>query len=846
MRTTRFLFILLFLNAGFIQSQPVTRFSSSEIYLNLQKLKVLGSVLYIAAHPDDENTRLLAYLSKEKLLRTGYLSITRGDGGQNLIGNEQGVSLGLIRTQELLAARRIDGAEQFFTSAYDFGFSKGPDETFRIWNKEKILGEMVLVIRKFRPDVIIARFPGDERAGHGHHTASGLLAKEAFEAAADPTKYPGQLTSGISVWKAKRVLWNTFNFGNTNTIKPGQFQLDVGAFNPFIGQSMGEIAAYSRSEHKSQGFGVPSSRGEAFEFFETLGGDKPGQLLTDGIDLTWARAGDLRIEKKIDSIIETYRFDNPSASVPALMLLLQTLVDKTGAEENNSTEGKQNIYLYYEKIAAINRLIRDCMGIHFEASAGDQFAVSGDSVTISFSFINRGKLTVQRPSVTYNDSTFVLADSAKFNLPVSTTIRFAHDVHPMSDQPYWLRDKMSEGSYTVSNQNLIGLPTNPAYNVRLRFVINDQLFTYFYPLQYKFTDPVKGEIRQPVITVPAVVISLQPSVVLTNVFPRVKPVVSVRYQSLKEWGLRNGTVEFSSESRTLGSVKASLDLTKNRVGYINFPLDSVIGKNKISELAATLKIPEGNEELAFSNFMRIINYDHIPTIHYMYQSKVKLVNEEVKTVGKRIGYIQGAGDNVTEALEAMGYEVILLNENDLTAQRLAGMDAVITGVRAYNVHEYLSGKYELLMDYVHKGGNLIVQYNTNSNFGPLRGKISPYPLTISRQRVTDENSPVRFLIPAHRVLNFPNKITQKDFEGWTQERGIYFADPIDSKYQQPLAMNDPNEAEQKGSLIIADYGKGKFVYTGLAFFRQLPAAVPGAYRLLANIIALNKNNPGFQ
>jgi LmbE family N-acetylglucosaminyl deacetylase len=298
------LILFLGLNTGKIQAQLPVANSSTDIYMQLQKLQVLGSVLYIAAHPDDENNGFLPFLAKEKLYRTGYLSLTRGDGGQNLIGSEQGIELGLIRTQELLAARRQDGAEQFFSRAFEFGFSKNAAEALRIWDKEKILSDVVWVIRRYQPDVIIARFPPDARAGHGHHAASAILANEAYIAAADPNKFPEQLKYGVTVWQAKRILWNTFNFGGANTTSNDQFKLDVGGYNPLLGKSYGEIGGEARSMHKSQGEGRPRRRGASYEFFITTGGDTPRTSLMDGIDISWSRIkGAENIPQKINNII---------------------------------------------------------------------------------------------------------------------------------------------------------------------------------------------------------------------------------------------------------------------------------------------------------------------------------------------------------------------------------------------------------------------------------------------------------------------------------------------------------------------------------------------------------------
>ena len=365
-------------------AQPPKSWTSAEMYQAIKKLNVLGSVLYIAAHPDDENTRLIAYLSKDKLYRTGYLSLTRGDGGQNLIGDEQGIELGLIRTQELLAARRIDGGEQFFTRAFDFGYSKSPEETFTKWDKEKILSDVVWVIRKFQPDIIINRFPVTGEGGHGHHTASGILANEAFTAAADPNRFPEQLKY-VSVWQAKRVMWNTFNFGGTNTTREDQFKIDVGGYNPLLGKSYGEIAAESRSQHKSQGFGVPASRGEALEYFKATNGDMPVTDLMDGIDATWNKIpGGSKISAMIDSLTASFDFLHPEKSVKGLVLLYNVLI--------NLPNGIWQL----KKIEETKELIQQCSGLFIDATTSEQFAVKTDSIRIYFKNKNHSSNSRQR------------------------------------------------------------------------------------------------------------------------------------------------------------------------------------------------------------------------------------------------------------------------------------------------------------------------------------------------------------------------------------------------------------------------------------------------------------------
>ena len=785
--------------------------------------------MYIAAHPDDENTRLLSYLSKEKLYRTGYLSLTRGDGGQNLIGDEQGVALGLIRTQELLAARRVDDAEQFFATAYDFGFSKSADETFKLWNKRKILGDIVWVIRKFQPDVIITRFPEDSRAGHGQHAASAILAREAFYAAAHADSFPEHFAKGVKVWQAKRVLWNSFNFANPDLTSDTLYKLDVGGYNALLGKSYGEIASESRSQHKSQGFGVPAGRGTTYEFFRTVTGTARVNDLMEGVDISWQRTGNVQVTREIDNIIRQFDPQEPQKSVAALQKL-----------KNYLQQNVQNSNWAIQKIAEINSLIIECTGLYAEAVASQQFAVNGDSLRVSFNAINRSQVPVTQFKIMYNDTAFILADTLYYNKLKTVQVTRKVTKDPLTDQPYWLREQMTEGNFTVKDQGLIGLPQNKQDQVNVTANISGSNIRFDVPLQFKYTDPVKGEIYQPVITVPSMLVSIAPGVVLTKVVPAVRQNIEVRYQSQVNGSPTAGELIFYNSGSAIARRPVVFEKVRNKSQSISFPLDSILAVKKNTELSVVLAMKVGKVQETYSNHIRLVNYEHIPTVHYIYQSKIKVVNEEVKTVGKKIGYIRGAGDNVPDALHAMGYDVTMLDRADLNFGYLKAFDAIITGVRAYNVHEYLGDKYDVLMEYVKDGGNLIVQYNTNNFVSSVKSKIGPYPFNIGRSRVTEENAAVRFLKPQHDVLNFPNKIGAADFENWTQERGIYFADQLDTKYETIFSMNDSGEQEQKGSLIIADYGKGKFVYTGLVFFRQLPAGVPGAYRLLANIIALNK------
>ena len=808
---------------GVLAQRPAT-ITSAEMFLRLNKLNVLGTVLYIAAHPDDENSRLFAYMAKDRLYRTGYLSMTRGDGGQNLIGDEQGVELGLIRTQEMLAARRVDGAEQFFSRAFDFGFTKSTEEALKTWDEQKALSDVVWVIRKFQPDVIFTRFPPDSRAGHGHHSASAVLAHEAFLAAADPTRFPEQFQYGVKPWKAKRILWNTFNFGGTNTTSEDQLKFDVGGYNPILGKSYGEIAAESRTNHKSQGAALTPARGVSMEYFNLVDGEPAYTDPMGGVETSWRRVdGGEPIAAMVDKLIHDFNLMHPELTVPGLVDVYKAILQlKDG-------------YWKTQKLKEVQQLIADCSGLWLEALTQQPYAVKGSSIQVTVVLNNRlnAPISVKEVSFAGFDSVWKQELTGDKNFFFSQTIAVAPD-KPVT-QPYWLATEMSPGSFNVKDQRLIGDPQGPpAYAVDVRLDVGGQEIVYTRPLQYKYTDPVKGEVYEPVTVIPPVTAQFDPALVL--------------FTDGEQKGFRVEAVDHTARA---GMPVMALTPTPGLT--VGTPVVSGAGASWTAKPAAatgggvtgggvtgktlTADLLLDHKDTALQ--LRTIAYDHIPRIDFFLPTIEKFVLADVRTAGHRIGYIEGAGDKVPAALEEMGYEVVLLKEKDLTPSFLKSFDAVIAGVRAYDVHPYLKTRHAILMDYVKEGGNLIVQYNRN-DLGQATQNIGPYPLAVSNIRVTDENARVRFLQPAHPVLNYPNKIGDQDFEGWIQERGIYFAGQTDPAYESVLSMNDPGEQEQKGSLVIARYGKGIFVYTGLVFFRELPAGVPGAYRLLANIIALNQ------
>ncbi len=816
-----FIFVFLILKSPlYAQSNP--EWNAAQIKENLEKLNTVGRVLYVAAHPDDENTQLLAWLANAQKYRTAYLSLTRGDGGQNLVGDEQGPYLGLIRTEELLAARHNDGAEQFFSHALDFGFSKTAKETFQFWGLQRILGDVVWVVRKFRPDVIICRFPEDKRAGHGNHWASAILAHEAFKAAADPHQFPEQLKY-VSPWQAKRVLWNTYNFGGNNTTSPDQFKINIGGYNPLLGKGYGEIAALSRSMHKSQGFGSAPSYGVHWEHFKTIEGPAPQQTLMDGVNTTWTRVeGGKVITSLIQKALKEYEVSHPEKITPLLLKI------KSAIQQIPDT------VLRKQKEKEINRLILASNGILLNAYSTSPYIAAGQEMQVNIQAINRSNQSVALNSIT------VLQQKEKGKTVLAKDVLHKNTYNvsvpentPIS-QPYWLIKKPAAGYYKIANQLLVGRPENPpALTAKFRLNIENQAFTITRQILYKHTDPVRGEVVDPMAVTPPVTANIQNGVyVFTSQQPQQ---IEVRLKGYKPDVEGVAHLEIPDNYKVQNNDQRFLLKHKGDEKTIYFTLTPTQPVN--ASASDTLAVHLMINGKTYDRGMKTIALSYIPTITVFpfAESKVATVPLHKGNAGTQIGYIMGPGDKVPGALERIGYHVKLLSDQELSSINLQQYDAIVVGIRAYNTRKNLKYNQDRLMQYVKDGGTMVVQYN--KNFGLVTDSLGPYPFTVTRDRVTDETAKVNFLLPNDPILNKPNKITEADFEGWIQERGLYFVDQVDSHYRKPLAMQDPGEAPLDGSLIVCDYGKGKYVYTSLDFFRDLPAGIPGAFRLFVNLIA---------
>jgi LmbE family N-acetylglucosaminyl deacetylase len=786
----------------------------------LDRLANTGRVLYVAAHPDDENTRLLAYLANNRHVTAAYLSVTRGSGGQNLIGAEQDELLGVIRTEELMAARRLDAAEQRFTNMRDFGYSKSAEETLRIWGHDEALADVVRIIRSFQPDVIITRFE-ENPPNHGHHTASAILAREAFSAAADPKRFPEQLQQGVGVWQADRLLFNVPMWRRQETPK-GAIAVDVGVYDARLGLGYGELAARSRSQHKSQGFGRAGERGPLLEYFLPLAGTKPEKDILEGLSLGWARFGQLAVplDAAFDKARAALGRDAPEQAIPALLAVHATLAGLPGAPR------------VIEARRRLDELIAACAALFIRATAPQPAAVPGATVPITVEIAARRPASVTLRTVTIEGATPTTIDAA---IEVGARREIGQQVaiatNASISAPYWLASPPLPGRYAVAEAKLIGRALGPpplSASVELSF--GGRTVRLEVPVVYVWTDRVHGERIRPFLVVPPATVTPARAATL---FPNGRPSSvglrvrawadafdgEVRLPLPKDW-------QAEPKSAKVQFVRAGEERT------VSFRVTPAKGAGAI-ELRPEIEVA-GRK---WSYREDVIDYPHIPLQTVLQPAALALVPLDLETVQGTVGYIPGSGDTVAEDLASVGVNVVLVDDETLRTGELDRYKAIVVGIRAYNTRPVLRAAHQRLMAYVERGGTVVVQYNTTSEWEVLDTPIGPYPLTLGRGRVTDENAEMVAVDSAADVLTRPNRIGPKDFEGWVQERGLYFAETFDERYRPVFRISDPGEDELSGGLLIAPYGKGRYVYTGLAFFRQLPAGVPGAYRLFVNLLA---------
>ncbi|WP_405369008.1 PIG-L family deacetylase [Nonlabens sp. Asnod2-A12] len=825
---------LLFLSTAVAQENRLAHKqpNTAEIYHNIEKLGFLGTALFIAAHPDDENTRLISWLANDKMARTAYLSLTRGDGGQNLIGPQLREQLGMIRTQELLEARNIDGGQQFFTRANDFGYSKHPDETLEIWDEQAVMEDMVRIIREFKPDVVINRFnhrtPGTT---HGHHTTSAMLSMKVFDLAANKNSYPNQLEN-LDTWQAQRVFFNTswWFYGSQEAFdaadKTNLLEIEAGTYYPYKGLSNSEIAALSRSQHKSQGFGSTGSRGSQTEYLEFLKGSFPSDKsdLFSGINTTWTRVkGGSRVQTLLNSIIANYNFKKPTESIPALLELRSKI-------EKLKEDHWKNI-----KLAELDQVILDITGVYLEASINTATATAGENLKVKVEMTNRSnqnyEVTLLPNKLMEVDKSQVSLNAAKsFTLDATLKIPAVYE----ASSPYYLKEKSTLGMYQFKDRTLTGKPeTGAEFVVRTILKINNTELYREIPIIHKRTDPVRGEVNEPFHIVPEVAVSIENPVYVFSGNSTQPIQVTVKANK----ALSTGTLELCHPDGW-NITPRDFNLTELKKGEERTFIFNVQPPKNASRGVVSGLVKIGAK--TYSQEVIKIDYDHIPDQQLVRNNESQVVKPGLVNSARTVAYINGAGDDVAQAIEAIGSKVFKFEPSEVPND-LSKYDAVVVGIRAFNVaKEDMAALQPRLDTYVKNGGTLMMQYNTNRRISP--DALGPLPITLSRKRVTDENATVTILKPQHKIMSAPNAITSKDFEDWVQERGLYFPTKWDAAFTPILGMHDKQEEMTTGSLIVAEYGDGHIIYTGLSLFRELPAGVSGAYKLLANMISLGVEN----
>lgn len=806
----------------YCSAQQIRPAKSSEIYRELKTLKHLPKVLYLAAHPDDENTGLLSWLINEQNVETGYLSLTRGDGGQNLLGTEQGAALGLIRTHELLEARKLDGAQQFFTRAIDFGFSKNKEDTFKQWDTDSLTADVVWVIRKFRPDVIICRFPPTAAAGHGQHAASAVVAEKAFKLAGDQTAFPNQLKY-VNVYQPKRILWNTFRFGTNNTTAENQLKATVGQYDAQLGMGYGELAGLSRSLHKSQGAGTQSVAGVRTEYFSPVAGDQAKTTLFERIPMNWSDRGINDIDELIDITLLSFDYNHPDKSLHGLLMLRKKIAEL------------QDANLRKDKLAAIDHIILSCTGFMGEVVTDQAEAISGDSYSFRLNVIARSSVPVLLEQVNWINQTDNLNRRVSGDSLLTIDRKIQIPAAALLTEPYWLeKPAKNAATFSVANDTLIGLAENEsALNVVLSLKIGTEQFKVKLPLSFKKLDPVKGDVVEQLRIVPALGLSFAEPVY----FAREKEALAVTLRLKATKSINYGKVDFKIGNVIIKTF-TGINLPENTVSIKDFliPAEDL---SKIKTSQNKLEAVFSAAQNTFTKGQILIQYPHLPSLQYFVPATTWLLKGDIKVLAKKVGYIQGAGDLIPQFLSQAGLQVDVLTEADiLNPTKLATYDAIVTGVRVINTEKRIKNWQPALKAYVENGGTMVMQYNTTQDMALQ--DFGVYPFSISNKRVTEEHSAVKFLVPNHKLLNYPNKITAQDFNGWVQERGAYFPDQWDNRYEPLFEMNDTGEEPLKGSTLYAKYGKGNFIYTPLAFFRQLPAGNVGAARLFFNFISAGK------
>ncbi len=807
----------------------------------LDRLDIVSSVLHTGAHPDDENSSMLAWLSRGEGARTAYLSATRGEGGQNLLGTELFEALGVIRTEELLAARAFDRGRQFFTPNYEFGFSKTADETLEKWGESALVGDFVRVIRQFRPEVIISRWSGTPADGHGHHQAAGIATLEAFHAAADANRYPEHGRP----WQARKLYVSTRGGRDSDAV--GDVRINVGAYGAALGRSYHEVAMEGRSLHRTQSMGAARERGPRFtslDWIEQVGPGGPGDSIFEGTTHTLLDLAVLDPSLRSDlealqSDIETIRgrvtLDDPAAILADVVRAIgriQNLRSRTRVEHVDFLLGIQEGDFHEAASLAA--------GVSVEVLASDDAVVPGQEFDLIVAVTNNGPFdfSTVHTVIDIPDGWQTVGIPAPVAVAagerVEQPLRVAPHAQASFTEPYWLREPRTDDRFAWPDAEAATLPFEmPLMQAETEIEFGGGAFRILSHAEYVYVDDVFGERRSLVSVVPEVSVQLTPE-------GAVVPLTGAREKEF--------VVTLHNQEPTGGTARVSLTLPE---GWSATPAMETVRFSRAGETVAVpfiVNVPAraGQFEVgasveldgrSYQRGYRVIAYPHIETRRIYADARSRVTVFPLETRAGNVGYVAGAGDRVADSLRQLGIPVSFLTSDELSRGDLSVYDSIVLGIRAYAVREDLRAYNQRLLDYVESGGTVIVQYNT---YQTLEDGYAPYPFSINRphDRVTVEDAPVTFVEPDHPMLNFPNRITAADFEGWVQERGLYFMGDWDDRYTPILASNDPGEEPRLGGMMVAEAGSGRWVYTGYAFFRQLPAGVPGAYRLFSNMISL--------
>ena len=683
------------------------------------------------------------------------------------------------------------------------------------------MSDVVLAIRKFRPDVIITRFPPDSRAGHGHHTASAILAIEAFEKANDPNYLPEQVAE-FGVWKTTSIYWNTSVWWGEDIEEKAQNSdkyliQDIGGYNSLLGKSYNEIGTLARSQHKCQGFGGIIERGSRIEYFEHIEGARLKKSFFENNKDSWTNLINTNFETEFQNLLKNFNFIESEKNIPSLFKLREGIL------------GLKDSSFKTEKLALCNSIIVDCLGLHVEVVSNDYAYVGGTEVEVSMNLINRSARLVKLVGYELSGNKKQKTDDLlNENERFQKKIKFQFQ-EPISG-PYWLKNSF-ENIFEVTNRSDLGKPEEDPSAVGKIWILVDGLeMEIAIPVTYKWRDPSYGERRRKLISAPLYTVNFdQESVILKGKESKKIRMKIHGYEdeiqefvnvvAPKGWKLSSNKIEFTLED-------------KHDEVWLEFDL---IATDESRKGTLILTDKNGNKIHSYTD----ITYDHIATQSIFREAKVECVNLNVLINPSKVAYIKGVDDVVPQAIEQLGFEVEVFEVSNLALLDLSSYSSVVLGIRIYNVHPELTNYHEKLYKYVENGGNLVMQYNTASR--SLRElEFGPVPFKLSRNRVTEEDAEVTFLMAEHPIMTTPNKLIKKDFDGWVQERGLYFAGTWDESYSALFSWHDQDEDPVNGALIVANYGKGQFVYTGISFFRELPKGVEGAYRLLANILSYQK------